>query len=107
MTQRFGGIFSTLNHKDLIEIYRFTDNEEYTQETYIGPNFNLQTMSNREIYIILEGLETSMREMLEMMTGSERRGYPQPDDSHFFTQYRQDLASLRRIKAKLKRSIRD
>ena len=105
MTQRIGGIFSSLTNQDIAELIRITDNEEVEVE----PGLDFSRMSNRGIYEIVELAEESVKEMLELATWLQR---PSPEgfereqvNPQSFIDYRTDLSILRRIKSKLRRKL--
>ncbi len=102
MTQRFGGLFSTLSSRDYSQLRGIIDKEEDTLETEIP----LETFSDRDLYWYLHRLEDFYRGQLESWSVSKSKGFGSSLTPELFTELRQDMSILRRLKAKVKTKLK-
>ncbi len=99
MTQRIGGLFSTLTHKDyrvIEEILEEDDQDDQMEAVY--------SMPDRELYWYVNNLEDYHKEILTDMSASQAKSRNYTGDQ--FISQRQNVFALRKIKSRIKRKLK-
>ena len=99
MSQRFGGLFSTLSQRDYSALVFILQSEE---DDYLIPE--LETLSAQGLYWLVDYLEDKIREEIQYLSKYQAVDGPVP--SGHFTGSRQELAVLQTLKRKIRGKLK-